>query len=405
MKRTLIRNGVVVDGGGGPAFKGSLLLSDGRIEAVIKSHGETPEAERVIDAEGLAVSPGFIDMHSHSDWTLLSDRHPEMLSRLVEQGVTTVVGGNCGVSPAPVTSRSMGKLERMSSIVISTPFEYRWSAMAEFLEHVRQTRPIVNMAELVGHATARYMAADAPRGPMTEQELARSLDQVRRAFDEGAAGLSMGLGYDPGMYSPARELEAFCAAAAEAHKPTAVHLKALSKISPCYPLTMLKAHNVQALKEMLDIARKTGVRLQLSHFIFVGRRSWSTADACIRMVEEARRDGVDVMIDAFPYFYGNTTIVAPIPYWFLKGTPGVYRSAMARARLKVELTLAFHLLGFYYKDFQLLDAAVPGWEDLNGLRLPEIAEKWGISPFDALLRLAEKSNGSALILFHTYSGE
>ncbi|MCP4692629.1 MAG: amidohydrolase family protein, partial [Desulfobacterales bacterium] len=98
-------------------------------------------------------------------------------------------------------------------------------------------------------------------------------------------------------------------------------------------------------------------------------------------------------------------IVAPIPYWFLKGTPGVYRSAMARARLKVELTLAFHLLGFYYKDFQLLDAAVPGWEDLNGLRLPEIAEKWGISPFDALLRLAEKSNGSALILFHTYSGE
>lgn len=115
-----------------------------------------------------------------------------------------------------------------------------------------------------------------------------------------------------------------------------VHLKAYSSISPCYPLTTREAHNVRALREMLDVARRTGVRLQLSHFIFVGRRSWRSAERCLEMVDSARREGLDIMIDAFPYTCGNTTIHAPFPYWFLAAIPGAYRSRLARARLRVE---------------------------------------------------------------------
>ncbi len=105
---------------------------------------------------------------------------------------------------------------------------------------------------------------------------------MRCAFDEGACGLSFGLGYDPGMYSPLEEIQALCEVAKGSDRPVTVHTKALSKISPCYPATYLKPHNLRALREMLDIARKTGVRLQISHFIFVGRKSWSTADACLQ---------------------------------------------------------------------------------------------------------------------------
>jgi N-acyl-D-amino-acid deacylase len=162
---------------------------------------------------------------------------------------------------------------------------------------------------------------------------------------------------------------------------------------------------VLALEEMLTISRKTGIKLQLSHFIFVGRRSWTTVDTCLELVEEARKDGVDVMIDAYPHTCGNTTILAPFPYWFLAGLPDAYNSFWARARLRAELEVGFRLVGFIYKDFQIMDAAVDGWEDLNGLRMNQVAEKWGCSPFNAMLRLAQASNGAALMLFHTYSGE
>jgi N-acyl-D-amino-acid deacylase len=207
------------------------------------------------------------------------------------------------------------------------------------------------------------------------------------------------------MYSPLEEIQSLCEVAKESDKPVTVHTKALSKISPCYPATYLKPHNLRALREMLDIARKTGVRLQISHFIFVGRKSWSTADACLRMVDEARREGVDVMIDAFPYTCGNTTINAVFPYWFLARLPDGYRNAWARARLRAEFGVSFGLVGFFYRDFQVMDVAVPGWEELNGLTVEQIASKWGTSPLKAVLKLSEASQGRTLMLFHAYSGE
>jgi N-acyl-D-amino-acid deacylase len=192
--------------------------------------------------------------------------------------------------------------------------------------------------------------------------------------------------------------------AAEAGKPVTVHLKALSAISPTYPVTYLKPHNLRALGEMLDIARETGATLQISHFIFVGRRSWPTAGRALEMVEQARREGVDVMIDAFPYTCGNTTINAPLSYWFLAMGPKGYRSRGARARLRLELEIGFRLVGFVYDDFQVMDAAIDGAEELNGLTIAEIARRRRSRPFDTMLELSEQSRGETLMLFHSYSG-
>ncbi len=405
MPTTLLQDGMVVDGSGGPSFKGSVFIDGDRIMSVINEGEDVPEADRVIDATGLVIAPGFIDMHSHSDWVLPLAGHPEILNFLVEQGITSLICGNCGLSPAPITSRAAGLLKDFASIAIARPFDYEWGSMAGFLDHIQETGPIVNVAELVGHATLRYVSAQKLRGAMSREELDKCLDQTARALDEGACGLSFGLGYDPGMYSPLDELEAFCSVAVKAGKPVTVHLKALSRISPCYPSTSFGAHNVRALREMLDVAEKSGARLQLSHFIFVGRRSWSTVDRCMGLVDDAIKNGVDVMIDAFPYTCGNTTIHAPLPYWFLASIPEAYHRFGARARLKIELTLGFRLAGFMYKDFQVMDVGVPGWEELNGLCMIEIAKKWKTSPFDAMLTIAERSRGSALMLFHTYSGE
>jgi N-acyl-D-amino-acid deacylase len=206
------------------------------------------------------------------------------------------------------------------------------------------------------------------------------------------------------MYSPLPELRALCRVAAEVGKPVTVHLKALSAISPTYPVTYLKPHNLRALGEMLDIARQTGVTLQISHFIFVGRRSWGTVGRALEMVEQARREGVDVMIDAFPFTCGNTTINAPLPYWFLAMGPSGYGSRRARARLRLELEIGFRLVGFIYDDFQVMDSAIQGGEELNGSTIAEIARRRGKRPFDTLLELSQKSGGRTLMLFHSYSG-
>jgi N-acyl-D-amino-acid deacylase len=402
---TLIKNGTIIDGSGNPGFKGSILFDRQKISSVIRDGETAPAADVVIDAEGLVVAPGFIDMHSHADWVLPAEQHPEILKCLVEQGVTSIVGGNCGISPAPVGKMSADHVEKLAAIMVARPFDYQWKSMGEYLACMADRQPMVNLAELVGHAAIHYSTAETLRRALKPEEMQNCLTATEKALSEGACGLSFGLGYDPGMYTPIEELEAFCAVAAKADKPVTVHLKALSRLSPCYPLTTPKAHNVLALEEMLGIARKTGIKLQLSHFIFVGRRSWPTVETCLQLVEEARNDGVDVMIDAFPYTCGNTTILAPFPYWFLAGLPDAYNGFWPRTRLRAELGLGLRLVGFIYKDFQVMDSAVAGWEDLNGLRMTEVAEKWGCSPFNAMLRLAQESNGAALMLFHTYSGE
>jgi N-acyl-D-amino-acid deacylase len=240
---------------------------------------------------------------------------------------------------------------------------------------------------------------------MKPEELQQCLNNLKASLDEGACGLSLGLGYDPGMYSPEEEIEAFCKVTAKAGKPVTVHLKALSRVSPTYPITSLKPHNVRAVTEMIDIAGKTGVKLQISHFIFVGRRSWSTAENCISIVESARREGVDVMIDAFPYTFGNSTINVIFPYWFIAGMPRVFKSAWARLRLRMELKIGLGLLGLSFDDFQIMDAAVNGLDNLNGLTIVEIAKEWNTSPFDVLLRLSESSSGGTMILLHGYNGD
>jgi N-acyl-D-amino-acid deacylase len=405
MATVLIKGGRVLDGSGAAAFEGDVLLDGDRIAGLLPRGEVAPSADQLLDATGCMVSPGFIDMHSHADWTLALADHDAWMKITLEQGVTSVVAGNCGFSPAPLATSGPGSAEgSLVAMLAEEPLDVTWRSMGEFLDQVDKSGPVVNMAELVGHASVRAAASVEARGAMPRHDLERCLEDTRRSLDEGACGLSFGLGYDPGMYSPLEELAAFCRVAADAGKPATVHLKALSAISPTYPITYLKPHNLRALREMLDIARETGVTLQVSHFIFVGRRSWGTAGRALEMVEEARREGVDVMIDAFPYTCGNTTINAPLPYWFLAMGPRGYRSRAARARLRVELEIGFRLVGFIYDDFQVMDSAIEGAEELNGLTIAEIARRRRARPFDTLLELSEQSGGETLMLFHSYSG-
>ncbi|MCD6584842.1 MAG: amidohydrolase family protein [Desulfobacteraceae bacterium] len=405
MKTLLLKNGSIIDGTGKKAFAGHVLIHGDRITSVMEND-HLPEADTVIDAAGKVIAPGFIDMHSHSDWVLPGDDHDSAMKCLPEQGVTTVIGGNCGFSPAPI-SENMRQLLAMSHFKLMNDrrLDYRWDSFKEFLDCVEKARPIVNTAHQVGHASLRLGQAGLHQRLLSQKQINGCLKTLAQSFEEGACALSFGLGYEPGMYSSLAELEAFCRVAASADKPVTVHLKALSRMSPTYSPFYLKPHNVRALKEMIDIARKTGIRLQISHLIFVGKNSWSTADTCLKMIEKERARGLDIKFDAFPYTFGNTTINAVLPYWFLSRLPQVYQSRWARNVLRAELSLGFKLVGFSYNDFQIMDAGIDKWQGLNGHRVVDIARQWGLSPFDTMLKLSEESQGQTVVLFHAYSGE
>lgn len=404
MSSILLKNGTIVDGTGSARYAGHVLVEGDTIREIIPRGTEPPQADIAIDVHNCVICPGFIDMHSHADWLLCLEENPGLLGCLIEQGITTVVAGNCGFSPAPFRKDTFFKFRQYTPLLARMP-DFTWDTMGGFLARIEEIGTCLNLAELAGHASVRFAAADTMQGAMKDAETGQCLKVLAESLDEGACGLSFGLGYEPGMYSPLCEIEAFSRVAAERGKPVTVHLKALSALSPTYPLNTLAYHNLLALKEMLSVARSTGVRLQLSHFIFVGRRSFRTAAEAVRMVELARHDGVDVMFDAFPYTCGNTTISVVLPHWFLMRTPGAYRNPWLRLRLRVELEAGFRLVGFMYHDFQVMDAAIEGHEDLNGLRITEIASRWRMSPFDTLLRLCESSGGGTLMLFHAYSGE
>jgi N-acyl-D-amino-acid deacylase len=406
MESLLIKNGLIIDGTGTPGFKGHIFIEGKRIREVIRNGETPPQAVAVLDVSGQIIAPGFIDMHSHSDWALPLPDHDIPLKCLLEQGVTTIVGGNCGFSPAPISHRTRRLLDMDHfNLMIDKPLDYSWDSMSQFLGKVELARPIVNTAQLVGHGSIRFAQADTRRGKLTEDELDSCLDMLLYCLDEGACGLSFGLGYDPGMYSPMDEIEAFSKIAAMVNKPVTVHLKALSRISPTYPMTYVKPHNIRALGEMIQMAKRTGARLQVSHLVFVGKRSWPTAEKCLNMIEAARKDGVDIMFDAFPYTCGNTTVNVVLPYWFLTKLPEGYRSWWYKFLLRAELSAGFALLGFSYKDFQLMDAGPGSWQENNGQRFIDIARQKGLSPFNTVLNLSEASQGQAIVLFHTYSGE
>ena len=405
MATLLIKNGDVIDGTGTPAFPAHVWIENDRITDILAPDSSLPDADCLIDAAGCCVAPGFIDMHSHSDWQMTRFDHHIPMQCLVEQGITTIVGGNCGFSPAPLTPALADLLnETGTSLMVDQPIDYNWSSMADFLSRIEAASPVLNIAELVGHGSIRMGINKMAPHPLTTSQLKKSCDAIQQAFDDGACGLSFGLGYPPGMFSAMDEITACCRVAARADKPVTVHLKALSRLSPTYPPTCITPHNVRALKEMIAVAQKTDIRLQLSHLVFVGKSSWSTAARCLRLIEDARKSGLDIMFDAFPYTFGNTTMDAVLPYWYIamreNGTLKPWAKLLARA----ELRLGFLLLGFSYNDFQLMDGSIDDWTPLNGYRIPEIARRWGMSPFETVLRFSEKTRGSALVLLHTYSG-
>ncbi|WP_410567310.1 N-acyl-D-amino-acid deacylase family protein [Amycolatopsis sp. cmx-4-61] len=309
MATILIRGATVIDGTGAPGAAADVLLADGKIAAA----ADRPrDADRVVDAGGLVLAPGFIDAHSHADNApLLAETDIGKLS----QGVTTEVVGNCGFAPAPCPPGRRAEIERLRGRLFPA-LPSGWSTVDELYRTLDTHGYPTNTVPLAGHHLIRAaVLGTADRRPR-EPELALMKAELSAALAAGAAGLSSGLIYPPGMYGDVDEL----AALAGELPPGAVYASHLRNES---------GRLLESVGEAIEVARRAGCRLQVSHLKAAGQHAWGSVKPALRLMDEARAEGITVHHDVYPYEANSTLLSACLPPWFHDGG---HAATMARLR-------------------------------------------------------------------------
>lgn len=396
---TLLKNGLIVDGTGTEGYPGHLLIRGTQIEEISRKPISI-DAETA-DCSGLVIAPGFIDIHSHMDWILPLEGFERLKTPFTAQGCTTMVTGNCGYSPGGFRPNSAYK--KMIRLGSDRGFEIAWDTMEGFFNYLGGVGLTHNVVHLAGHGTTQISMRGLNPSPLDSEEMSELLSLLEEAMDQGAAGVSFGLGYEPGMFFSRDEITEVARLVRRKEKIVTVHGRAYSLLSGFYPLDSTIPHNVLSLKEMIDIARETGVRLQYSHLMFAGSKSHPTYKQCLKALDEAISEGIDIMTDTYPYHCGNSVINVVLPPWFLADLPANYSSSQALARVEKGLDNMSRHVGFGYEDIQLTFADHPDINPYNGMFIDKIAEKLGMRPSRLIIELSEKTRGRARILNHNYS--
>jgi N-acyl-D-amino-acid deacylase len=384
-------NGTIVDGSGGASYPGDLSIQDGVIAAVGQS---LPQRGEVVDAQGKVVCPGFIDMHSHSSIIGLADARLEAKTR---QGISTEVTGPDGYSPAPIRPSDV-KLWRthLAGLEGDPPIEWSWKSFEEYRSRLRGTA--TNWAPLVGHGNLRLAVMGMDDRPASEGELRQMCDLLEVCFHEGALALSTGLIYTPQAYGNLEELVALGRVVASHGKFFAFHVRTQG------------AHILKALDEMLEVGRQSGCSLHISHFQMGSREMWHRVGEAVELIEAARRSGVHVTADQHPYTAGSTMMAALLPPWAHAGGPERLRqllqSGEERPRLERDTLVGLppawesRFLTAGAENIRVSYVKSEASQPFVGKSLTEVAERWGVSPFEAVARLLLEENFAVGMILH-----
>jgi N-acyl-D-amino-acid deacylase len=392
----LLKGGLIVDGTGGKSIHANLLIRGGKI------HRISPRAVRtegtVINCSGKVVAPGFIDSFSHMDCCLPLKGREELKWPFMAQGITTFVGGAGGVSAAGFREAT-GHRRTIERAFACPAFRVESETVEDYFTRLSAMGISHNLALLAGHGSARVSIRGMDPSPLHPYEISELLRLLEKAMDQGARGVSLGLQSEPGIFAPSEELKETALAVKRKGKVLCAHPRALSSCSGAYPISRFSApHNLTALRELLDLARGTGVRLQIPRLLFVGRRTWRTADAALRLIDDALDGGVDVRFGVLPFPKGAFNVHSMMPSWFLAGLPDSYDDRASRRRLRAQVALAMRRRGMEASDLRVTDAGVPEVKKYDGMLLSEIARLKRMKPEEALIEIAEKSGGRAHLL-------
>ncbi len=362
----LIKNAAVVDGSGSPGFKADLEVREDKITAI----GELGkcEAHRVIDASGLIVTPGFVDMHSHADFRL--PICPEAGS-LVHQGITTVVVGQCGMSPAPLLDSTRKKVtDYLSSAMTPLPWD-QWSSFGDYLSYLTDMGIALNIVPLVGQGMVRAAVMGYSSDRPDNGRLKDMRKLVAKALEEGAAGVSTGLIYPPGSYANTEEIISVCRPVAECKGLYSSHIRGEGD-------TLL-----EAVGEAVRIGRTLGCPVQISHFKAGKKKNWDKASKALELIDSALEEGLDVAADMYPYQAGCTFLHAMLPEWAQEGGKADILSRLKETGLRVKMEEDMETKGFFYPVSweKILISNSPRKREYQGHYVAELAAGAGKTPY------------------------
>lgn len=307
----ILSSGLILDGTGTAGFTTDIAIDGDRIVRIGNCSEE--DASLRVDCEGLAIAPGFIDMHGHSDEVLLVD---PLADSKIRQGITTEVGGNCGMSPGPLSPDEFeSRRKRFKS---AYGFELTTRDMGGFLDALDAAPSAMNFCCLAGLGETRGAVGGTSDMPLDKATLARQCDLVRAACEQGAIGVSSGLIYPPGSFADVAELSALAAAAGAAGSPLyASHIRSEGD------------DLIDAVEEALEVGRRAGVGVQLSHHKASGQNNWGKVHDTLARVDRAIASGVDVVLDQYPYKASSTGLAVILPKDVNVGGPAAVAERLA----------------------------------------------------------------------------
>lgn len=363
----LIRGGTVFDGTGAAGTPGDIAIQEGRIVDVSRDGSlERAAAGLIVDATGKYVSPGFIDIHTHSDRSILVNGRMESK---VRQGVTTEVGGNCGSGVAPAMARAAAGDAELESRT--------WPTLAAYFEAIERSGIAGNYCTWVGHGTLRSSTVGYDMRAPTGDELQEMRRLLHESLEAGAFGISTGLIYAPSGFAQTDELVALARVAREHGGLYASHIRNEA------------AGLLGAVGEAIEIGRGAGVPVQIAHHKVSGKQNWGLVQESLALMDRARSDGVDVACDQYPYVASSTGLTSVLPKWALEGgreaIAGRLGDPAQRAKLRAEIYESrpdYDRLEEGNGWFNVLVARCRGDRALEGRRLGEVALERGVDPFE-----------------------
>ncbi len=362
----LIEKGKVIDGTGNVWYEADVAIEKGRIAAIGRDLGK---AERVIDASGHIVSPGFIDIHSHSDLPVLID---PMAHSKIRQGVTTEVIGQCGNSAAPMYESLREYRETYSRNMVPDDFELNWTDMASYLKLLDEKGIALNIAAVVGHGTVRANVLGHENRDPSDSELVEMKKHVRDAMEQGAFGMSTGLIYPPSVYGKQEEITELAKVVAEYDGVYYSHIRGEGD-------TLL-----DAVVEACEIGRDSGTPVQIAHFKASGQPNWGKVKDSLALVEKYRGMGVEVTFDQYPYIASSTGLTALLPHWVHEGGA---EKMLERLKDPETLEKIKTNLRLNYGWDRILVTNAKNHPQYNGKHIQEIAGMMSKEPFDAYVEL------------------
>ena len=386
----IVKNGIIVDGTASPPFIADIGIKSDLIVKIGDLSGE--RAEVVINANKNIVAPGFIDIHNHSDISIFV---VPTADNYVLQGVTTIVIGNCGFSPAPITDKNTEIIEEAKKQYPEV--EVKWRTFNEYLEALNALEKSINVVPLVGFGAIRSAILGFEDTKPTTNQLNEMKELVKEAMDAGAFGLSTGLIYTPQNFADTNEIIELC--------------KIVSKFNGIYATHMRNEGTglIDSIIEAITIGRNSSCPIEISHLKSVGIPAWGLVREGIKIIEYYANKGFDVSADVYPYTATSTSLSAILPPWIREGGTKRMLERLKDPNVPDKIAREFEEYGImeerYIEWWQIAISWSPNHSELEGKNIEDISREWGLDSVKTIIKLLLDDEGLTEALFHTLNEE